>query len=209
MTGPEPEPKPVRTYNRRPVMKIWPIPARGQRTLSLGRSQVLCKFCDHCHLPKPIADYRLDAAKEDGLYGTCRACESGRRRYLRAVEDGVIPPQPNRTWGEDFPIIVCLCGSTRFVEDLRSANLEETLQGRIVLAPGAMVGSDDETFGHLPMEELGILKASLDELHKRKIDLADEILVVNPGGYIGPSTQSEVEYAMALGKPIRYMYDNG
>jgi cell division protein FtsB len=48
-------------------------------------------------------------------------------------------------------------------------------------------------------------KIALDELHKRKIDLADEVLVLNVGGYIGESTRSEIEYARKLGKPVRYL----
>ncbi|MDE2105440.1 MAG: hypothetical protein KGL39_49895 [Patescibacteria group bacterium] len=57
--------------------------------------------------------------------------------------------------------------------------------------------------------EAGLLKASdkaaLDELHKRKIDLADEVLVLNVGGYIGDSTRSEIEYAHSIGVPVRYL----
>ena len=49
------------------------------------------------------------------------------------------------------------------------------------------------------------LKEMLDDMHKRKIDMADEIFVINVGGYIGASTRSEIEYAKATGKPVNYL----
>lgn len=103
------------------------------------------------------------------------------------------------------PRVVCLCGSTRFGDAFRAANLSETLAGRIVLSIGCDMRSDVEIFGHLTVAEAEQVKAELDELHKRKIDLADEILVLNVGGYIGKSTRSEIDYAEALGKPVRYL----
>jgi hypothetical protein len=95
------------------------------------------------------------------------------------------------------PTIVCLCGSSRFRDAYEQANRRETLQGKIVLSIGM--------FGHqegLDMD--GPIKAMLDELHLRKIDLANEILVLNIDGYIGQSTKREIEYAASLGKPIRW-----
>lgn len=105
----------------------------------------------------------------------------------------------------NFPIIVCLCGSTRFWRDFQRASLRETLAGKIVLSIGAASGTDDEHFGNLPRDEYDRVKQQLDELHKRKIDLADEVLILNVGGYIGESTRSELEYAKAHGKTIRYL----
>ena len=99
-----------------------------------------------------------------------------------------------------LPTIVCLCGSTRFSEGFQAANLSETLAGRIVLTIGCDMKSDDAL--GLPADT----KAMLDELHLRKIDLADEILVICPGGYIGQSTAREIAYARRLGKPIRYTH---
>lgn len=103
------------------------------------------------------------------------------------------------------PKIVCLCGSTRFGEAFQNANLKETLDGKIVLSIGCNMKSDTEIFGHLPQSELKEIKQRLDELHKRKIDLADEVLILNVGGYIGESTRSELEYAKTNGKLIRYL----
>ena len=85
-----------------------------------------------------------------------------------------------------------MCGSTRFGEAFQKANLEETLKGNIVLTIGCNMRSDTEIFGHLPDEELSEIKARLDELHLRKIDLADEVLILNVGGYIGDSTKREI-----------------
>jgi len=65
--------------------------------------------------------------------------------------------------------------------------------------------SDNDIFGHLAKDELAAIKAKLDELHKRKIDLADEVLILNVGGYIGESTMSELVYARKLGKAIRFL----
>ena len=93
----------------------------------------------------------------------------------------------------DRPEIACLCGSPRFVAELRAANRELTFAGVIVVAPTEA--------GELITDEQ---KAALDALHQRKIDLADRVLVVNPGGYVGESTSREIAYARATGKPIAF-----
>lgn len=103
------------------------------------------------------------------------------------------------------PRIVCLCGSTRFYEAFQQANYSETMAGRIVLSVGfyphsSAIHGHGEGVGHNSVE-----KVALDELHKRKIDLADEVFVLNVGGYIGESTRSEIEYALAHDKPVRYL----
>lgn len=103
------------------------------------------------------------------------------------------------------PTVVVLCGSTRFSDAFREANLRETLAGRIVLSIGCDMRSDAEVFADLTAGDIEKVKADLDELHKRKIDLADEVLVLNVGGYVGASTGSEVEYAQRLGKPVRWL----
>ncbi|WP_433724266.1 hypothetical protein ACQP2Y_02785 [Actinoplanes sp. CA-051413] len=93
----------------------------------------------------------------------------------------------------DRPEIVCICGSIRFADEMRAANGELTLAGVIVVAPG-------EAGESITSEQ----KAALDALHRRKIDLADRVLVVNPGGYIGESTSREIAYAQATGKPVSF-----
>ena len=99
-----------------------------------------------------------------------------------------------------MPKVVCLCGSTRFKREFIDANFRETLVGNIVLTVGWFSHVDAEVF--YPSESQ---KTALDELHKRKIDLADEVLVLNVGGYIGDSTRSEIEYALRTGVPVRYL----
>jgi len=98
-----------------------------------------------------------------------------------------------------MPKIVCLCGSGRFKEAFEEAEFHETLAGRIVLTIGC------NTKDIARCTELVHHKPALDELHKRKIDLADEVFVLNVGGYIGESTRSEINYANAHGKPLRYL----
>ncbi len=106
------------------------------------------------------------------------------------------------------PTIVCLCGSTRFSEAYQQANLQETLQGRIVLTIGSDMKSDHVLFADRSEAELQEIRATLDELHLRKIDLADEVLILNVGGYIGESTRRELNYAEEHGKKIRYWIDD-
>lgn|SRR5512135_1429411 len=102
------------------------------------------------------------------------------------------------------PKIVCLCGSTRFKDTFDEANYQETMAGRIVLSVGFFMHASGNRHG----EQIGATaeqKIALDELHKRKIDLSDEILVLNVGGYIGDSTRSEIDYAVKNGKDVRYL----
>lgn len=194
---------PLRVRDNRPVSKRWPIPLHGQRVVETGLG--IHKFCDRCHLPKPIDDFRLDQSTEDNLYGTCRSCEDGRAVYQNYELAGIVPPQAPHTYGEKFPTIVCLCGSTRFHRTFQEVNMQETLAGRIVLSIGAALYSDAEYFGHLPQQEMDRIKAELDELHLRKIDLADEVYILNVGGYVGPSTANELAYARTHGKAVRFL----
>jgi hypothetical protein len=101
----------------------------------------------------------------------------------------------------DRPEIVCICGSTRFVDEMSAANRDLTFAGVIVVAPGAFLRAEDREADELITDEQ---KTALNALHLRKIDLADRVLVVNPGGYIGESTSREIEYAHATGKPISF-----
>lgn len=105
------------------------------------------------------------------------------------------------------PIIVCLCGSTRFWKLFQQAGLSETMAGRIVLSIGAASGTDDEHFGNLPRDEYDRIKEMLDQLHMRKIDLCDEVLILNQDQYIGESTARELAYARQLDKRVRFWED--
>ena len=97
-----------------------------------------------------------------------------------------------------LPKIVTLCGSTKFKDDFFKANERLTLLGYIVLSVGFFMHSDSRSIE--PQ-----VKEQLDDLHKRKIDISDSIFVLNVGGYIGESTQSEITYALSQGKDVEYL----
>jgi hypothetical protein len=109
----------------------------------------------------------------------------------------------------DRPKVICLCGSTRFVPEMACIMWAlERDEGYITLGlhwlPPQYDGADKAP-DH--MAEAAGKKEHFDELHLRKIDLADEVLVVNIGGYIGESTTNEIRYARAHGKPVRFLED--
>ena len=95
--------------------------------------------------------------------------------------------------------VITLCGSTRFKDAFLEVQKRLTLEGNIVISVGL--------FGHSGANEAWVegTKEMLDDMHKRKIDMADEIFVINVGGYIGDSTRSEIEYAKKTGKSIHYL----
>lgn len=91
-------------------------------------------------------------------------------------------------------LIVCICGSTRFREEMVKVNRDETLKGNIVLAPGV--------FGHSGDQITEKDKEKLDKLHFSKIDISSKIIVVCRNGYVGESTRKEIEYAVRLCKRV-------
>ena len=95
--------------------------------------------------------------------------------------------------------VITLCGSTRFKDAFMETQKRLTLEGNIVISVGL--------FGHSGDDEVWSpgTKEMLDDMHKRKIDMADEIYVINVGGYIGESTRSEIEYAKKNGRGVRYL----
>jgi ADP-ribose pyrophosphatase YjhB (NUDIX family) len=107
----------------------------------------------------------------------------------------------NRAW----PEVVCLCGSTRFHDTFRELNLQLTLEGKIVLSIECDTKSDADLLRVRDVGDTVAVKARLDELHKRKIDLAHSVLVLNVRGYIGESTRSAIDYAKGTGKRVRYL----
>lgn len=94
--------------------------------------------------------------------------------------------------------VVTLCGSTRFKDEFLEVQKKLTLQGYIVISVGLFGHSGDNLDGK---------KEMLDDMHKRKIDMADEIFVINKNKYVGSSTKSEIEYAKANNKKINYLED--
>ena len=105
------------------------------------------------------------------------------------------------------PRVVCLCGSTRFLDAFDRAGLAETLAGRVVLSIGSTHVGDDVALAGMSALERDDALARLARLHRHKIEMSDEVLIINVGGYVGESTRSEIEIeiAMGLGKPIRYL----
>lgn len=95
--------------------------------------------------------------------------------------------------------VITLCGSTRFKDAFMEMQKCLTLEGNIVISVGL--------FGHSGDEEVWTpgTKEMLDDMHRAKIDMVDEIFVINVGGYIGSSTRSEIEYALLNGKTVRYL----
>ena len=94
------------------------------------------------------------------------------------------------------PRIVCLCGSLRFVRELAAERMRLTLDLAIVVAPEAT---------EVSVADPSLVRA-LGELHLRRIDLADEVRVVNPGGYVGEATRREIAYARSSGKPVTFSH---
>ena len=95
--------------------------------------------------------------------------------------------------------VITLCGSTRFKDQFLQEQKRLTLEGNIVISVGLFGHSGDDEVWSKGTKEM------LDDMHKRKIDMADEIFVINVGGYIGSSTKGEIEYAKASGKPVKYL----
>lgn len=100
--------------------------------------------------------------------------------------------------------VITLCGSTKFKDEFMEVQKELTLKGNIVISVGSFGHSDDE-WNNRSEEEKQNLKVMLDDIHRRKIDMADEIFVINVNGYIGKSTKGEIEYAKQHGKKINYL----
>ncbi|MFD5598004.1 hypothetical protein [Streptomyces griseorubiginosus] len=111
-----------------------------------------------------------------------------------------------------IPHVVVICGSTRFMAEMAQADLRETVAGRIVVKPGFDMKSPhglgiDPADAEAEVDaqvQLQALKVRLGELHRAKIRLADEVLIV--GDYIGDSTRAEIAYARSLGKPVRFTH---
>lgn len=103
--------------------------------------------------------------------------------------------------------IICLCGSTRFTNEMLMLMWEYAKKGIIALGwcvlPTNHNSNGSEIDHHLAEKE-GVADI-LDELHLRKIDLADEVYIVNIGGYIGEGTSREIKYAESLGKPVKFL----
>ena len=98
--------------------------------------------------------------------------------------------------------VITLCGSTRFKDEFMRAQRTLTLNGNIVISVG--VFGHDPSLTDTEREFIEANKEMLDDMHKRKIDMADEIVVIAPGSYVGKSTASEIKYAIQHNKPVHY-----
>jgi len=106
---------------------------------------------------------------------------------------------------DKYPVIT-LCGSTRFKNEFMEAQKRLTLEGNIVISVGLFGHSgDQEVWENMDEGTMTKTKEMLDDMHKRKIDMADAIYVINVGGYIGQSTKAEIAYAKAHGKKVEYL----
>ena len=102
--------------------------------------------------------------------------------------------------------VITLCGSTKFKDDFLREQKRLTLEGNIVISVGLFGHSGDgEVWENMDDGTLTKTKEMLDDMHKRKIDMADEIFVSNKDGYIGESTKSEIEYAISTNKKVEFM----
>jgi len=173
---------------------------------------------DRAGLGGELADVAIHLLGLAEMTGTDLGAEVARKlavieaRTYAPLRNGVLIKQDAATGGEnpctasagsgDFPPVVCVCGSTRFTGEFNRQRKELTERGEIVLSIEVVATQARE---HDPQHCDPALKARLDELHKRKIDLADYVLVLNVGRYIDESTRSEIAYATAHGKPVRYL----
>ena len=125
------------------------------------------------------------AAKDAAIARLTAALEKSERKAAQTADRFMAP-------------IVCLCGSTKFKQAFIAENARLTGEGSIVLSVGF--------FGHHQrIEPTPEQKVALDALHKQKINLCDWVWVIDIGGYVGPSTRSEIEHALANGIPVRYL----
>jgi len=138
----------------------------------------------------------------------CGECKAENNWHLATCSHWpfrVAPVTPTQQLAVKQPRIICLCGSTRFIELFAIKTWELEREGNIVLGCTLLPMWYCQVPDHFG-EATGT-KEQCDELHLRKIDLADEVLVLNVDGYIGSSTKREIEYATATGKPVRYLSD--
>lgn len=172
-----------------------------ERRVSGKGAQPERTFCKHCgnriyfDAGGPLREvWRHTGSNFDQCFGGLETLAEPSPAPVPATPEGVRPK------------IICLCGSTRFIEQFAIQTWELELQGHIVLGCTLLPSWYCPVRDHLA-ESLGV-KDQRDNHHLQKIDLADEVLVLNIGGYIGESTKREIEYATKTGKPINYLEPN-
>lgn len=161
-----------------------------------------------------IEDKYLEAKQKDFTY----LLQFGDKVYCIQDKKGNKPRHPSRiSYTDEFvPFfgqlskkkysVITLCGSTKFKDEFIEAQKRLTLEGNIVISVGLFGHSgDQEVWENMDEGTITKTKEMLDDMHKRKIDMADGIFVVNVGGYIGESTRSEIEYAKEHNKRVFYL----
>lgn len=126
---------------------------------------------------------------DDQKFADCILSAIGEKKVAMATMDG----------DEKKMKVITLCGSTRFKEQFLEQQKRLTLEGNVVVSVGLFGHSGDEEVWKPGMKEM------LDKMHLQKIDMADEIFVINVGGYIGESTKREIAYAESLGKKVNFL----
>jgi hypothetical protein len=121
---------------------------------------------------------------------------------MNVMDDQQVPPAAERD-----ATVITLCGSTRFEAEFAAVNQRLTMQGFVVISLGMF--SLPELPGYDWDADSSDLKGRLGRVHFQKIRMADEVYVVDPGGYVGESTRREIAYAESLGKPVRYLSREG
>lgn len=102
--------------------------------------------------------------------------------------------------------VITLCGSSRFENEFIRVQKQLSLAGNIVLSPVFFSKfGDEDILENMDKDALIETKKMLGDMHKKKIDMSDEIFVINVGGYIGEATKSEIEYAIKTGKKVNYL----
>lgn len=151
--------------------------------------------------PDPIAYKEISTAIEDNAGYCCCALEKNADTVCMCKDFRNQDQYGFCHCGKYYKVkkhkVITLCGSTRFKDEFIEAQRQLTLDGHIVISVGL--------FGHSGDTITEEQKKELDELHKSKIEMSDAIYVINKNGYIGESTQSEIEWAEELGKEIIYM----
>jgi len=200
--------------------------------VSISRNGIRCRTCQEKNDSPNAKDYFLEACQRtiyllwkllddiDTLDDACKGDDSAFRKQVYNIqqmrwqfisEKGIDElyeqfqngKKPNRS--TDKPTVITLCGSSRFTKQMLIKQWELTKEGYIVMSwcalPDDYYQGDDKT--HIGDQE-GV-KEFVDENHKRKIDISDEILVLNIDGYIEESTRSEIDYAVKMGKVVKYL----
>ena len=99
--------------------------------------------------------------------------------------------------------VITLCGSTKFEAEFAEVNQRLTMEGCVVISLGMFSLPDLPDYDWTA--DSSDLKGRLGGVHFQKIRMADEVYIVDPGGYVGESTRREIAYAESLGKPVRYL----